>query len=284
MQNCGEDIAWCVRGRLVRLRPPVVMGILNTTPDSFVGASRMGSVARVVEAAGRMLEEGAAIVDVGGASSRPGSQAVDTAEERRRVIPAIEALHHRYPQALLSVDTWRADVASEAVAAGAGMVNDISSGSMDPEMLAHVATLGVPYVLMHMQGTPRTMQQAPAYRDVLAEVVQYLSERLHAAKRAGIADLVIDPGFGFGKTVAHNYTLLRGLPALKQLGVPLLAGLSRKRMINEVLGTTPEEALNGTTVLNTMALQHGADILRVHDVRQAVEAVKLFNASRGFVS
>lgn len=284
MQNGGEDIAWCVRGRLVRLRPPVVMGILNTTPDSFVGASRMGSVVQVVEAAGRMLEEGAAIVDVGGASSRPGSQAVATEEERRRVIPAIEALHHHYPQALLSVDTWRADVASEAVAAGAGMVNDISAGSMDPEMLAHVATLGVPYVLMHMQGTPRTMQQAPAYRDVLAEVVQYLSERLQAAKRAGIADLVIDPGFGFGKTVAHNYTLLGGLPALKQLGVPLLAGLSRKRMINEVLGTTPEDALNGTTVLNTMALQHGADILRVHDVRQAVEAVKLFNASRGLAS
>ncbi|MBP8822495.1 MAG: dihydropteroate synthase [Flavobacteriales bacterium] len=256
------------------------MGILNVTPDSFVGSSRLGQVGGVLETAGRMLEEGARILDVGGASSRPGSVEVPADEERRRVLPAIEALHHRYPEALISVDTWRAAVAAEAVQAGAGLVNDISAGRMDADMLPCVAALKVPYILMHMQGTPRTMQHAPVYQNVVAEVVHYLSGRVLAARNAGIADVVVDPGFGFGKTTGHNYALLRGLPALKQLGVPVLAGLSRKRMINEVLGTTPEEALNGTTVLNTMALLNGAGILRVHDVRQAVQALELLRAYR----
>lgn len=277
----GEDIVWRVRGRLVRRQAPLVMGILNRTPDSFLGASRLDSVEQVLQLAGTMLAEGADILDLGGASSRPGAEEVPLEEERRRVLPAIEALRVRFPEALISVDTWRAAVAAEAVEAGADLVNDISAGSLDPDMFARVATLGVPYIMMHMQGRPRTMQQAPFYRDVVAEVVHYLSERLLAARHAGIADLVVDPGFGFGKTAAHNYALLRGLPALKQLGVPVLAGLSRKRMINEVLGTTPAEALNGTTVLNTLALQQGAALLRVHDVRPAVEAVRLLRAFHG---
>ncbi len=274
----GEDIVRGLHGRLVKLHTPTVMGILNLTPDSFHAESRQASVDDALRTAERMLSEGASIIDVGGASSRPGSEEVPLEEERKRVIPVIKALHDRFPEAMISNDTWRAAIAEEAVDAGASMVNDISAGLMDPAMLTTVARLHVPYVLMHMQGTPRKMQHAPFYKDVLAEVVKILSERLHAAWQAGIADVVIDPGFGFGKDRDHNYALLKGLPAIKQLGVPVLVGLSRKRMINEVLGTRPVEALNGTTVLNTLALQNGADILRVHDVGPAMEAIKLLEA------
>lgn len=271
----SEDIVWNIHGRLVRLEPPVVMGILNLTPDSFVGSTRLGSVDQALRQAEQMLDEGAQILDVGGASTRPGADEVPPDEEKRRVVPTILALHQRFPDVLISVDTWRADVAREAVGAGASLVNDISAGRLDPAMLPTVAQLHVPYILMHMQGTPRTMQLAPSYHDVLAEVVAFLSERLEVARQAGIADVVIDPGFGFGKNKEHNFSLLKGLSAMKALGVPVLAGVSRKRMINEVLGTRPEEALNGTTVLNTLALQGGADILRVHDVRPAMEALRL---------
>lgn len=274
----GEDIVRGLHGRLVRLHTPAVMGILNMTADSFHHESRQASVDDALRTAERMLAEGASVIDVGGASSRPGSVEIPLEEERKRVIPVVKALHDRFPEAMISIDTWRAAIAGEAVDAGASMVNDISAALMDPAMLTTVAGLHVPYVLMHMQGTPRKMQHAPFYKDVLAEVVKFLSERLHAARQAGIADVVIDPGFGFGKDRDHNYALLRGLPAIKQLGVPVLVGLSRKRMINEVLGTRPEEALNGTTVLNTLALLNGADILRVHDVRPAMEAVKLLEA------
>lgn len=278
MRGAGEDIVLGVHGRLVRLRPPVVMGILNVTPDSFVAATRIGSISLLLASAARMLQEGASLLDVGGASSRPGAADLPVEEERARVLPAIRALRREFPHALISVDTWRASIAREAVEHGADLVNDISAGLMDPDMLGTVAGLGTPYILMHMQGTPRTMQHAPTYSNVLAEVVKFLSERLQAARRAGIADVVVDPGFGFGKNLSHNFALLKGLPAIKQLGVPVLAGLSRKRMINDVLGTTPAEALNGTTVLNTLALLAGADILRVHDARQAVEAIKLLAA------
>lgn len=278
MRGAGEDIVWGVHGRLVCLRPPVVMGILNVTPDSFVAATRLGSTGQVLASAARLLEDGASLLDVGGASSRPGAADLPVEEERARVLPAIRALRREFPHALISVDTWRAAIAREAVEHGADLVNDISAGLMDPDMLRTVAAVRAPYILMHMQGTPRTMQRAPAYEDVLAEVVKFLSERLLAARHAGIADVVVDPGFGFGKNRSHNFALLKGLPAVRQLGVPVLAGLSRKRMINEVLGTTPAEALNGTTVLNTLALLAGADILRVHDARQAMEAIKLLAA------
>lgn len=257
----------------------MVMGIVNITPDSFHAESRHATVDAALRSAGRMLEEGAAILDIGGASSRPGSQEVPLGEERARVIAVVRAIHAHYPDACISIDTWRATIAAEAVDAGASLVNDVSAGRMDKDMLATVAKLQVPYVLMHMQGTPRTMQLAPEYGDVVAEVVQFLSERSLAARHAGIADIVVDPGFGFGKNTAHNFALLAGITAIKQLGLPVLAGLSRKRMVNDVLGTTPAEALNGTTVLNTMALLNGADMLRVHDVKPAVEAIKLFRVA-----
>ena len=268
-----------VKDRLVPIRFPLVMGILNATPDSFHADSRV-DVDGALRQAEAMLEAGAGLLDIGGASSRPGADEVPVDEELRRVLPVVEAVHARFPEAWLSVDTWRAPVAKAAVEAGAGLVNDIGAGLLDPAMLPMVARLGVPYVAMHMQGTPATMQQDPRYDDVVTEVVHFLSGRLRAAHDAGIADVLLDPGFGFGKTTAHNYALLRALPRLKLLGAPLLVGLSRKRMINQVLGTDPSEALNGTTALNTLALEHGADVLRLHDVREAVEAVKLVAAFR----
>ncbi|MCB0789164.1 MAG: dihydropteroate synthase [Flavobacteriales bacterium] len=268
-----------VKDRLVPIRFPLVMGILNATPDSFHADSRV-DVDGALRQAEAMLEAGAGLLDIGGASSRPGADEVPVDEELRRVLPVVEAVHVRFPEAWLSVDTWRAPVAKAAVEAGAGLVNDIGAGLLDPAMLPMVARLGVPYVAMQMQGTPATMQQDPRYDDVVTEVVHFLSGRLRAAHDAGIADVLLDPGFGFGKTTAHNYALLRALPRLKLLGAPLLVGLSRKRMINQVLGTDPSEALNGTTALNTLALEHGADVLRLHDVREAVEAVKLVAAFR----
>lgn len=270
----SRPITWRIGDRLVQLPAPRVMGILNATPDSFHGASRV-DVDGALRLAERMLEEGASILDMGGASSRPGSPVITMEEELRRVLPVITAVHNRFPEALLSVDTWRSAVARAAVHAGAGLVNDIGAGLLDPDMLPTVAALHVPYIAMHMQGTPATMQLSPTYTDVAGEVTLFLSGRIRACKDAGIPDVIIDPGFGFGKTTAHNYRLLRELPRLCTLGAPVLVGLSRKRMVNEVLGIPPSEALNGTTILNTLALLGGATILRVHDVREAMEVVKL---------
>ncbi len=270
--------SWRLRDRLLAPRFPLVMGILNATPDSFYLASRANSVDEALHLAERMLAQGADILDVGGQSSRPGSGEGDEREEMRRVVPAIEAIHREFPEALISVDTWRATVAAESVAFGARMVNDIGAGLLDTEMLTTVAGLGVPYVAMHMLGAPATMQQAPHYSDVAAEVTLFLSERLRAAHEAGIADVIIDPGFGFGKTTEHNFALLADLSRLRALDAPVLIGVSRKRMINDILGTTPADALNGTTVINTIALLKGAAILRVHDVKAAVECVKLVRA------
>lgn len=277
--SAAQEALWRVKDRLVRLRLPAVMGILNATPDSFHAASRVDADAALRQAE-RMLAEGAAVLDIGGASSRPGAAEVPEDEELRRAVPVVEAVHRRFPEALLSIDTWRARVAEEAVRAGAGLVNDIGAGRLDAAMLPTVAALGVPYVAMHMQGTPRTMQEAPAYGDVAAEVTLFLSERLHAARAAGIADVILDPGFGFGKRTAHNYALLNGLQRIAALGAPVLAGLSRKRMINEVLGTAPADALNGTTALNTIALLRGASLLRVHDVKEAVQCARLVDVLR----
>lgn len=271
-------ITWRMKDRLVQPHFPMVMGIINTTPDSFFGASRATTVDEALRLAEHMLAEGAAILDIGGQSSRPGSRSGDEGEELKRVVPVIAAVHQRFPEAWISVDSWRSAVAREAVGAGACMVNDIGAGLLDPTMLKTVAELGVPYIAMHMQGTPATMQADPQYTDVAAEVTFFLSQRLNAGRAAGIADVIIDPGFGFGKTTEQNYTLLRELLRLKALGVPILVGLSRKRMINEVLGTKPEDALNGTTALNTIALLNGASILRVHDVKEAVQCVKLLGA------
>ncbi len=275
--NGNTGASWRIGDRLFHPRFPMVMGILNATPDSFHAGSRV-DVGAAVERAAEMLQAGAGVLDIGGMSTRPGAAEVPEEEELRRCIPVLEAIHRQFPHALLSIDTYRSAVARRAVEAGAGLVNDIGAGLLDEDMLATVAALGVPYVLMHMQGTPATMQQAPNYSDVVAEVTHFLSERMAATHAAGIADVLIDPGFGFGKTTAHNHALLHGLGRITALEAPVVVGFSRKRMINEVLGITAAEALNGTTVLNTMALMQGAAILRVHDVREAVQAVKLVGA------
>jgi dihydropteroate synthase len=267
-------ITWNLRGRSTRWDGPVVMGILNATPDSFHAGSRVDAQA-AVDRAGRMLEDGAAMIDVGGMSSRPGAEAVSEQAELDRLLPVVTAIRKAFPEAVLSVDSYRSRVAREAVHAGALVVNDISAGLLDADMLSTVAGLKVPYILMHMQGMPATMQDAPTYIDVRGEVLHHLSLRMQAAYAAGIADVIIDPGFGFGKEVQHNYALLAGLASFTVLEVPLLVGLSRKRMICAPLGITANEALNGSTVLHTIALLKGASILRVHDVRPAVETIAL---------
>jgi dihydropteroate synthase len=267
-------------GHLLSANMPVVMGIINTTPDSFHDSSRKVAVAEIVQEAELMLHEGADILDIGGQSTRPGSTPVTADEELKRVINGINEIHKRFPDAIISVDTWYSKVAREAVAAGAGIINDVSGGMLDKDMLATVATLNVPFVLVHMQGTPLTMQQSPTYSDVTREVLDYFIQRTQQVADAGIKDIIIDPGFGFGKTIAHNFELLRNLGVFKILGRPLLIGLSRKSTISKTLNVATEDSLNGTTVLNTVGLLNGADIIRVHDVREAKEAVRLIHAYR----
>lgn len=266
------------KGRLLDISTPVVMGILNATPDSFYNKGRNSSEDGLLKAAEKMLHEGAAILDLGGSSTKPGAAISNMDEELKRTIPIVAALCKRFPDVWLSIDTYHSQVAAEAVAAGASIVNDISAGRFDEAMMATVAEWKVPYIAMHIQGTPQTMQQNPWYDDVVFEVRDCLRTVCDAANATGITDIIIDPGFGFGKTVAHNFQLLNGLPTFRILGKPILAGLSRKSMICKTLGITPEYALNGTTALNMTALQNGANILRVHDVREAVEVVRLWAA------
>jgi dihydropteroate synthase len=265
-------------GRLVVGNQPLVMGIINSTPDSFYQGSRQQSVDAILRRAGTMLSEGADIIDVGGQSSRPGSKRVTEEEELLRVMDGVVALHREYPSAIISIDTFYANVAREAVAAGASIVNDISAGSMDPKMISTVGSLNVPYVLMHMKGTPQTMQQSAVYENVGREVLDFLAYKIPELKSAGIRDIIIDPGFGFGKTIEHNLEMLNHLELLKMIPHPLLCGMSRKATIWKTLGISAEDALNGTTVLNTVGLLKGADILRVHDVREAKEAIRLVTA------
>ncbi|NUQ24181.1 MAG: dihydropteroate synthase [Saprospiraceae bacterium] len=265
-------------GKLLSLHRPVVMGILNTTPDSFYAGSRVPGEKDLMESAASMLEEGAAILDVGGVSTRPGAAVVSEEEERRRVLPVIAAIKRHFPEALISVDTFRASVAAAAMAEGAVMVNDISAGRLDEAMYRTVADLEVPYVLMHMQGTPQDMQHNPVYGDVVLEVLDYLIAEVGKLRELGVKDIVIDPGFGFGKTITHNFQLLRSLHVLGILELPVLAGISRKSTIYKTLGVTAQEALNGTTALHMVALQQGARILRVHDVKPAQEVIRLWEA------
>jgi dihydropteroate synthase len=262
-------------GRLVSLHTPLVMGILNLTSDSFYEGSRLGSTNDVLERADKMLSEGADILDIGGQSTRPGSNRLTAKEELQKVIPAIKAILQKHPTAILSIDTYHAEVASAAVKAGVAIVNDISAGNMDTEMINTVAALGVPYICMHMKGTPETMQHEAHYADVTKEVLDFFIQKTYECKNAGIKDIIIDPGFGFGKTIEHNYELLSKLELLRILDVPLMVGLSRKATIYKTLGVTAAEALNGTTVLNTIAVQKGANILRVHDVKEAKEVIQL---------
>jgi dihydropteroate synthase len=265
-------------GRLLAIDKPLVMGIINATPDSFYGGSRFSGTDKILVQAEKMISEGADILDLGGQSTRPGSEQVAENAELDRIIESIELIHQKFPQIPISVDTYYSMVAKKCVEAGAGIVNDISSGTMDKEMLRTVAALKVPYVLMHMKGTPQTMQQLETYENVTREILDFFILKKTECKNAGITDVIIDPGFGFAKTVSHNFQLLKDLILFKMLDAPLLAGLSRKASVYKTLGTSPEEALNGTTVLNTIALMNGANILRVHDVREAKEAVKLWQA------
>lgn len=266
------------KGTLVSLEIPKIMGILNLTPDSFYDGGRYEDIDTAVTQTKQMLAEGATFIDVGAYSSRPGASAVSEEEEELRLIPVITELVTNFPDILISVDTFRASVARKAIEAGAAMINDISAGMMDTEMMATVGTLGVPYAMMHMRGTPATMQSLTDYDNLVKEVIFYFSERLAAARAAHINDVIIDPGFGFAKTTEQNFELLSKLELLQQLDVPILAGLSRKSMIYKTLETTATEALNGTTALHSIALTKGANILRVHDVKPAMECVTLWSA------
>jgi dihydropteroate synthase len=266
------------RGRLIELKEPAVMGILNVTPDSFFAGSRVQQEADLLRRAEAMLLDGALFLDIGGQSTRPGSTRVDEEEELHRVLPAIEALQRNFPLAHLAIDSFYTRVVRAAVEAGAVLVNDVSGGTLDPELIPTVAALQVPYVLMHLKGDPQTMQQEARYDNVVTEVFDALARRRRELVEAGIRDIIIDPGFGFAKTIAHNFRLLQQLSYFHQLGCPLLVGLSRKATVYRTLEITAEEALNGSTVLHTIALQNGAQLLRVHDVRAATEAIRLHRA------
>jgi dihydropteroate synthase len=263
-------------GKLIDLSQPKVMGIINLTPDSFFAGSRKQDVGSVLEQAGKMLAEGATFLDLGAYSSRPGAADISAQEETDRLLPAVEAIVATYPDTVLSIDTFRANVAEAAINAGAHIINDISGGGLDEDMFTTVAKLQVPYILMHMKGTPQNMVQQANYENVFDEVFDYFVKKYHQLKQLGVKDVIIDPGFGFAKKAEHSYTLMRRLQDFNVLQLPVLVGVSRKRMIYNELGVTAEEALNGTTALNTIALTKGTNILRVHDVKAAVEAVRVW--------
>lgn len=273
------EISFNLNGRLFTADRPLVMGIVNVTPDSFFAASRVdgdGLLSRVAV----MIDEGADILDIGGYSTRPGAAEVSADEELARLLPAVNRVREAYPDAIISVDTFRADVARKCVEAGADIINDIGGGDLDPDMFATVADLKVPYVLMHMRGTPADMQSRTDYDDVAADVLRDLAFKTDRLHQMGVCDVIVDPGFGFAKNVDQNFRLLASLRAFRSLGCAVLAGLSRKTMVWKELGITPDEALNGTTAVNMIALLNGADILRVHDVKEAVQTVRLYEAYR----
>ena len=266
------------KGKLITTEMPLVMGIINATPDSFYKGDLSKGSAGILELAKKMVADGADILDIGGLSTRPGSSAISAEEEKKRVIPVIELIHHHFPETIISVDTYQSGVAAAAVKAGASMVNDISGGNLDTEMINVVSELNVPYLCMHMKGTPETMQQYAQYEDLVKEILDYFIAKIEKCKKAGIKDVIIDPGFGFAKNIEQNFILLKNLSLFRMLDRPVLAGLSRKSTVYKTLGINPEEALNGTTVLNTLALNNGANILRVHDVKEAKEVVLLMSS------
>ncbi|MDX5480259.1 MAG: dihydropteroate synthase, partial [Hymenobacteraceae bacterium] len=263
-------------GNLLSLEAPLVMGILNVTPDSFYSGSRLSTLEEVVKRAGSMLADGADLLDLGGYSSRPGAADVPDQEELDRVVPAVEAILSAFPQAVISVDTFRAKVAEEAVRAGASIINDISGGNLDETMFETVARLQVPYILMHMRGTPQTMGSLAQYEDVVTEVIDELQVQVGRLRQLGVKDIILDPGFGFAKTVAHNFELLNRLDELRIFELPVLAGMSRKSMVYKTLDIEQADALTGTIAVNTIALMKGADILRVHDVKETKQTVQLY--------
>lgn len=265
-----------VAGKLLDLSIPRVMGIINVTPDSFYEGSRVTGDRDIVSTAVRMIREGADILDVGGYSSRPGAESVSSEVEKKRVLNAIRLIGRELPEAIISIDTFRSEIALEAVGeCGAHIINDISGGEADKKMFGVLRRLNVPYIMMHMQGTPATMQKNPKYDDVVADILKWFSKKIVALQSAGVKDIILDPGFGFGKTKAHNFEMLKNLGDFAVAGLPVLTGISRKSMIWKTLDITPEDALNGTSVLNAVALLNGADILRVHDVKEAVQTVRL---------
>lgn len=264
------------KGKLIDLTTPKIMGILNITPDSFYDGGVFNNTDRALAQTEKMLLEGATFIDVGGASSKPGAVEISIDEELARVLPIIEEIQKRFPEAIISIDTYRSVVAQQAVATGAAIVNDISGGNLDAKMLGTVGALGgVPYIAIHMQGKPQNMQDNPSYDNVLVAIRSFFAAKIDEAHKAGIHDIIIDPGFGFGKTLDHNYSLLKNLSSMQMDGIPMLIGLSRKSMIHKLLEIEAADALNGTTVLNTIALQQGAQILRVHDVKEAQQAIHL---------
>lgn len=263
------------KGQLISLETPIIMGILNLTPDSFYDGGKFRDENAILEQTALMNSEGATFIDLGAYSSRPGAIDITEDEELKRLLPVIDLLLNNFPKLLLSIDTFRAKIARRGIEAGAALINDISAGNLDENMLPTIAELQVPYIIMHMRGTPQTMKTFTHYDDLVKEILFYFSERVASARAVGINDLIIDPGFGFAKTIEQNFELLQKLELLKTLDIPLLAGLSRKSTIYKTLNLKPDEALNGTTVLNTLALMKGVSILRVHDVKPAIEAVKL---------
>jgi dihydropteroate synthase len=266
------------KGQLIDLTKPKVMGILNLTPNSFFDGGKYTNEVEILAQVEKMLSEGATFIDIGAYSSKPNAEFVSVEEEMARIVPVVELLVQQFPQILISIDTFRSEVAEACILKGAALINDIAAGKLDNTMLNTVAKYNVPYIMMHMRGNPQTMQSLTEYQDVVKEMILYFSERIAAARSLGINDLIIDPGFGFAKTVEQNYEVLQKMELFQQLDLPILAGISRKSMIYKVLNCNASESLNGTTVLNTVSLLKGANILRVHDVKEAVECVTLFNA------
>ncbi len=263
------------KGSLIDLSTPKVMGILNITPDSFFDGGKYKNEEEILVQSKKMLDEGATFIDVGAYSSRPGAKHISEEDELNRILPVVELLVRNFPEIIISVDTFRSSVAEESIKAGAALINDISGGKMDEEMFSVIAKLQVPYIMMHMQGKPQDMQLNPIYKDVVTEVISFFAEQLFKLRQLKVNDVVVDVGFGFGKTIAHNYELLQKLSLFKNLEVPILTGVSRKSMLYKLLDILPKEALNATTVANTIALLNGTSILRVHDVKEAVEAIKI---------
>ena len=266
-----------VKGKLMDLSHPQVMGILNVTPDSFFEGSRKQTEAEIAERAEQIIAQGGSIIDIGAYSSRPNAEHISSEEEMRRLRNGLSTIVRLYPNAIISVDTFRADVARMCVEEyGVSIINDIAAGEMDKNMFPTVAQLGVPYIMMHMQGTPQNMQKNPHYEHLMKEIIYYFSEKVQLLRNLGVKDIILDPGFGFGKTLDHNYELLNKMENLSVFELPLLVGVSRKSMIYNLLGGTPQDSLNGTSIINTISLMKGADILRVHDVKEAVEAVRIY--------
>lgn len=283
LQTLTPKITLNCKGQLITLEKPVVMGILNVTPDSFYDGGKHHIVSKALFQTEKMLTEGARFIDIGAYSSRPGAIDISAEDELSRLLPVIENIVQRFPEAILSVDTFRSRIAKNSIEAGAHIINDIASGDDDENMIATVASLNVPYMMMHKKGTPQNMQNQPHYDNVVLEVIQYFISKIKTARQAGIKDLVIDPGFGFGKNLQHNYTLLNKLEDLHLFGLPLLIGVSRKGMLQKITGTDAAHALNATTAANTIALMKGAKILRVHDVKEAVECINIVNATYGII-